>query len=143
MLYNRQAHAVFHTRYHLVFSTKFRRKLFKRGMGQYLKYLVRGLERRYPELHILEINTDEDHVHILLSIAPKLSVADAVRIIKTNTARALKHKFPFLVSGYFDQKTIWSIGYFVSTVGINESVIKQYIEMQGKEDSGRAQLVLP
>ena len=142
MDYNRQSHAVFHTRYHIVFTTKFRRKLFKGGMGKYLVYTVKSIERRYPELHILEINTDEDHVHILLSIAPKVSVSDAVRVIKTNTARQLKKKFPFLVSGYFDQKTIWSIGYFVSTVGLNEEVIARYIEQQGLEDSGQAKLAL-
>jgi len=88
------------------------------------------------------VNTDIDHIHILCSIAPKVSVAQAVSIIKANTARMLKKKFPFLVHGYFDTETIWSIGYFVSTVGINEAIIKQYIAMQAKEDSGQAQLVL-
>jgi len=78
----------------------------------------------------------------LLSIAPKLAVSDAVGIIKTNTARMLKKKFPFLVHGYFDTQTIWSIGYFVSTVGVTESIVQKYIEMQGKEDSGQAKLVL-
>jgi putative transposase len=111
-------------------------------MGKYLEYLIRDVEKHHPELHMLEINTDLDHVHILMSLAPKVSVADAVRLIKTNTARALKHKFPFIVSGYFDKQTIWSIGYFVSTVGINEATIKKYIEMQGREDSGHAQRVL-
>jgi len=142
MEYRRQSHAVFHTRYHVVFTTKFRRKLFKRGIGQYLKYLVLSLQRQHPELQIVEVNTDVDHVHILLSIAPKLAVSDAVGIIKTNTARMLKKKFPFLVHGYFDTQTIWSIGYFVSTVGVTESIVQKYIEMQGKEDSGQAKLVL-
>ena len=142
MDYRRQNHAVYYTRYHLVFTTKFRRKLFKGGIGRYLTYVIRGLTRRHPELHIVEVNTDEDHVHILLSIAPKVSVAEAVKIIKANSARILKKKFPFLVSGYFDQQTIWSIGYFVSTVGIHESIIKKYIELQGQEDSGQAPLVL-
>jgi putative transposase len=100
------------------------------------------LQRQHPELHIIEVNANEDHIHILLSIAPKLSVANAVGIIKANTARQLKKKFPFLVTGYFDTQTIWSIGYFVSTVGITESVVQKYIEMQGKEDSGQAKLVL-
>lgn len=111
-------------------------------MGKYLTFLIKGVQRRYPEIQVLEVNTDEDHVHILVSVAPKLSISDTVRIIKSNTARAMKKKFPFLEHGYFDSNTIWSIGYFVSTVGINESVIKQYIELQGKEDSGQAKLAL-
>lgn len=141
-MYRRQTHAVYHTRYHIVFTTKFRRKLFKGGMGRYLCYLVKGLERQHPEIQIIEVNTDEDHIHILCSIAPKLSIADAVNIIKANTARQLKKKFPFLEKGYWDNSAIWSIGYFVSTVGITEAIVQRYIEMQGKEDSGQATLGL-
>ena len=142
MIYQRQSHAVYHTRYHIVFSTKFRRKLLKSGIGRYLCVLVKSLQRHHPELQIIDVNTDIDHIHILCSIAPKVSVAQAVSVIKANTARMLKKKFPFLVHGYFDTETIWSIGYFVSTVGVNEAIIKKYIDMQGKEDSGQAQLVL-
>jgi putative transposase len=142
MDYNRQSHAVYYTRYHLVISTKFRRKILKGGLGKYLTFLVRGVTRRHPELEIVEVNTDVDHVHILLGIAPKMSVSDAVKIIKTVTAVQLKKKFPFLINGYWDTETIWSIGYFVSTVGLNESVIARYIEMQGLEDSGQAKLAL-
>ena len=142
IIYQRQTHAVYHTRYHIVFTTKFRRKLLKRGIGRYLCFLVKSLQRQHPEIYIIEVNTDEDHIHILCSIAPKLSIAQAVSIIKANTARMLKKKFPFLVHGYFDSETIWSIGYFVSTVGINEAIIKKYITMQGKEDSGQATLAL-
>ncbi len=139
-MYRRQTHAVYHTRYHIVFTTKFRRKLIKGGMGRYLCYLVKSLERQHPEIQIIESNTDEDHIHILVSIAPKISVADVVKIIKANTARMMKKKFPFITSGYWHNDMMWSIGYFVSTVGINETVIQKYIEMQGKEDSGQAEL---
>ena len=142
VIYQRQTHAVYHTRYHIVFTTKFRRKLLKGGIGRYLCVLVKSLQRQHPEIQIIEVNTDEDHIHVLCSIAPKVSIAQAVNIMKVNTARMLKKKFPFLVYGYFDSETIWSIGYFVSTVGINEAIIKKYIDMQGKEDSGQAQLVL-
>ena len=111
-------------------------------MGRYLGYLVKGIERHHPEIQVIEVNTDEDHVHILCAIAPKVSVAQVVGVIKANTARQMKKKFPFLIHGYFDQDTIWSIGYFVSTVGITESIVQKYIEMQGKEDSGQAKLDL-
>jgi len=87
MDYRRQTHAVYYTRYHIVFTTKFRRKLFKGGIGRYFRYLVLGIQRQHPELEIIEVNTDEDHVHILLSIAPKLSVSNAVGIIKANSEK--------------------------------------------------------
>lgn len=142
MDYNRQSHAVYYIRYHLVISTKFRRKILNGGMGKYLTYLVKNVTRRHPELEIIEVNTDVDHVHILLGIAPKMPVCDAVSIIKTVTAVQLKKKFLFLINGYWDTDTIWSIGYFVSTVGLNEQVIARYIEFQGREDSGQAKLAL-
>ena len=69
-------------------------------------------------------------------------MGQVVRILKSNTSRDLKKKFPFLKEVYWGTDGIWSDGYFVSTVGVNEHIIKKYIENQGKEDSGQAQLVL-
>lgn len=143
MEYNRQTHAVYHTRYHLVFATKFRRQIFKRaGMAAYMKVIMRTIPRRHPEIEIFEVNTDKDHIHVLVSIAPKMSVAEAVRLLKTNTARMMVKKFPFIREVYRGEMNLWSIGYFVSTVGANEKTIQAYIEHQGQEDSGQAKLEL-
>lgn len=143
MAYNRQAHAVYHARYHLVFSTRFRRKILKHGMGAYLCTLMRAICRRHPEIQVYEVNTDQDHIHILASVAPKMAISTAVRILKATTARDMYIKFPYLRQVYHDGKGgIWSIGYFMSTVGINEDIIRKYIEQQGREDSGQAQLEL-
>ena len=90
----------------------------------------------------MEVNHDEDHIHILVSIPPKLSVGEVVRIIKANTSRALKIKFDYLKQVYWGTTAIWSEGYFVSTVGINEEIIKKYIQKQGEEDFGQAKLEL-
>jgi putative transposase len=142
MKYNRLGHAVFYTRYHLVISTKYRRKIFTSGMADYLKLKVREVQRHHPEIVIHEVNTDQDHVHILVSIAPKLSAAQAVSLVKANTARDMRAKFPFLDRVYRGFDGIWSIGYFISTAGVNESIIRRYIQQQGREDSGQATLDL-
>ncbi|HSX42180.1 MAG TPA: IS200/IS605 family transposase [Candidatus Saccharimonadales bacterium] len=143
MEFRRQSHAVFYTRYHLVFSTRFRRKILKSGLGEYMKVLMRAIHRRSPEIQIFEVNTDLDHIHLLVSIPPRMAVSEAVRILKSNTARMMVKKFPFLKEVYFDREAgIWSTGYFVSTVGVNEQQIRRYIEHQGKEDSGQAELDL-
>jgi putative transposase len=81
-----------------------------------------------------------DHVHILISIPPKYSVSHVVKVIKANTAQKMRKEFLFLDEVYWGIKGIWSIGYFVSTVGVDEEVIRKYIEMQGIEDSGQAKL---
>ena len=94
---------------------------------------LKQIKDHYPELDIQEINHDIDHIHILTVIPPKMSVSTAVRIIKSNTSKDLKRKFSFLKDVYWGTDGIWSDGYFVSTVGVNEEVIKKYIEQQGKE----------
>lgn len=143
MRYNRQSHAVYHTRYHLVFATKYRRQVFrKEGMASYMRVIMRTIPRKHPEIEILEVNTDKDHIHLLVSIAPKMSVAEAVRILKTNTSRMMVKKFPFIREVYRGEMALWSIGYFVSTIGVNERTVQAYIENQGREDSGQATLEL-
>ena len=66
-----------------------------------------------------------------------MSVGSVVRLIKTNTARGIKQKFPFLKKVYWGTDSLWSASYFVSTTGINEKVLKRYIENQGHEDEGQ------
>lgn len=118
-------------------STKYRRKIIDEGMGKYLELKSRAIEEHYPKMRIQEFNYDKDHVHLLVSIPPSSKVGDFVRIYKTNTSRGIKERFQFLKEVYWGQDGIWSDGYFVSTVGINESVIRKYIEEQGKEDAGQ------
>ena len=140
MDYKKQGHCVYYTRYHLVIATKYRRKILKDGFGEYLKNAIVGIGKQTPELEIIEVNTDCDHVHILLSIPPKLSISDVVKMVKAKTGFRMRNKFPFLDKVYWAKSGIWSRGYFVSTVGISESTIRKYIEMQGQEDSGQALL---
>ena len=93
-------------------------------------------------MEIVEANQDADHIHLLISVPPTMTVGNAVGIIKANTAKSLKQKFPFLNEVYWGTDSVWSSGYFVSTVGVTEEVVRKYIEMQGREDSGQAKLEL-
>ena len=95
-----------------------------------------------PEVIIMEMNHDVDHIHMLVSIPPKMRVSDVVRYIKSNSGRLLKRKFEYMRKTYWGSAGIWSDGYFVSTVGVDEAVIRKYIEKQGQEDSGQAKLEL-
>ncbi len=106
----------------------------------YIKLKLKEINKYHPDIVFKEVN--HDHIHLLVSIPPQRSVGSVVRIVKANTARELKAKFSFLKKTYWGTESIWSSGYFVSTVGINEDVIKQYIENQGKEDVGQAKLEL-
>jgi len=77
---------------------------------------------------------------MMVIIPPKYSISEVVKMIKANTGRKMREKFKYLDKVYWGVKGIWSIGYFASTVGINEETIKKYIQMQGEEDSGQAKL---
>ena len=105
--------------------------------------VIKNIEKQYPDLEILDMNTDKDHIHILIIIPPKYSVSSVVRLLKTNSARAMRKKFSFIAQMYEHNNTsLWSDGYFVSTVGISQQAIQKYIQEQGKEDKGGAQLEL-
>lgn len=66
-----------------------------------------------------------------------MSVGSVIRLIKTNTARKIKEKFPILKNHYWGIDSLWSAGYFVSTVGVTTDTIKRYIAKQGEHDAGQ------
>ena len=74
---------------------------------------------------------------MLISIPPSMSIGTFVRIYKTNSAKNIKNQFEFLKQIYWGTDSLWSEGYFVSTVGINESLIKKYVRNQGLIDAGQ------
>ncbi len=122
--------------------TRYRRKILVKGVRNYLEIKLQEIRKYYPEWEYIEIGINSDHVHLYMIIPPKYAVSKAVETIKKNTSRLLRKKFRFLDKVYWDDKGIWGKGYFVSTVGINEEIIRKYIELQGKEDAGQAQLEL-
>ena len=75
-----------------------------------------------------------------MTIPPKYTVSKVVETIKKNTSISLSRKFAFLKKVYWDRKGIWGKGYFVSTVGMNEEVIRRYIKSQEEEETGQVKL---
>ena len=96
----------------------------------------------HPDWYFTAIGVDRDHVYLHMEIPPRYSVSKVVDVIKSNTSRALRAKFGFLDKVYWDRGGIWAKGFFVSTVGVNEDIIKRYVQMQGAEDAGQAELEL-
>ena len=136
-------HCVYLCDYHIVIATKFRRNVIvNEGIWEHLKQKFYEVTEHYPRIRIKEINHDVNHVHILVSIPPQITVGSVVRLFKTNVSRNLKTKFKFIQDLYWGTDGIWSDGYFVSTVGIDEGIIKRYIENQGEVDVGQTLFVL-
>jgi putative transposase len=137
MEYIHLPHCVYKCDYHLVLVTKYRREVFNKGIFAYLDKKLAEITEHYPLIRFKTVNQDKDHIHILVSIPPTISVGKVVGIIKQNTTTELKQKFPILKQVYWGTNAVWSEGYFVSTVGVDEAVIKAYIENQGKKDAGQ------
>ena len=135
--YRRDYHCIYLCDYHIILPTKYRRKIFNPGLFTYVKRKLLEISEHYPKIYFKEINHDQDHIHMLVSIPPQMTVGSVVRLAKTNSARKLKEQFPFLKEVYWGTDGIWSEGYFVSTVGIDEKIIRAYIERQGAVDAGQ------
>ncbi len=136
----RQAHSVYRCEYHIVWITRYRYKVLTKGVDKYLLTKFDEVRKYHPEIEYLERNIQPDHVHLLVSFPPKYSISRVVQILKSNTGKGLKDKFEFLKERYWGRGGIWSVGYFVSTVGLDEETIRRYIKQQGKEDLGQAKL---
>ena len=138
MILRKQGHSVYYCKYHIILTTKYRRKVFRAaGVHEYFSKLLRKMKIKYPDVEIEENNHDMDHVHLLMSIPPKYSVAEIIRTLKCNTGKQLKDRFEYIQRLYWGSDGIWSDGYLATTAGINETTIKMYIQKQGEEDSGQ------
>ena len=135
----KQAHTVYQTQYHIVWVTRYRRKILVKGIDTYLKTLItKEFKEFFPDIYVEELGIDKDHIHIHCIIPPKYAVSKIVEAWKSNTSRLLKEKFPeFLIKVYWDGEGIWGTGFFVSTIGANEKLIRAYVAQQGKHDAGR------
>ena len=107
------------------------------GVKEYVEKRLKQVKDYYPEIEYVETNVQPDHV--VINFPPKYSIAKVVQIMKSNTSRGLYEQFKYLRERY-RTKHVWSIGYYVSTVGLDEEEIKRYVKYQEKEDLGQAEL---
>jgi putative transposase len=128
-------HSTYKLQYHIVWGTKYRRKWLKPYVKAVLKESLYLTCQKYPTLFIRAVNTDQDHVHIQMEIPPSIAIADAVQKLKSISSQAIRKEFKFIREMYLEKDGIWSVGYFVSSVGLNEVQIKRYIDWQDQKES--------
>jgi putative transposase len=108
----------------------------------YLSKLFPKIMKSMPGCEVLEHNIQIDHIHILMIIPPKYAVSEVVGEMKQFTSGKLREKFAWLGKVFWKERVVWSPGYFVSTVGLDEDKIVEYVKWQGHQDSGQAKLEL-
>ena len=135
-------HSVYRTEYHIVWVTKYRRRVLNPGAAGYLGKLFPKVMERLPGCEIVTQTIQVDHVHVVMVIPPRYAVSDVVGRLKAWTGAEMRKKLPWIRKVYWRENVLWSEGYFVSTVGIDEAKTLKYVQWQGRQDSGQAKLAL-
>ena len=133
----RTAHSMYCLQYHVVWVCKYRRKILKPGVCSYIRKTFPGLLRSLPGVRLESIGFDDDHLHMLMTIPPRYSISSVMGRLKSQMASRMRKFFPWLAKVYWKENIVWSPGYFVSSVGLDEKTIRRYVELQGQQDSGQ------
>lgn len=126
------SHTRWNCKYHIVFIPKYRRKeiygKIRIDIGQILRQLC-----VYKDVEIIETHAMSDHIHMMIRIPPKISVSSFMGYLKGKSSLMIFERHANLKYKY-GNRNFWAKGYFVSTVGLNDEVVKEYIRNQEKED---------
>ena len=131
--YNRGGHSKYSLKVHLIFVTKYRKKIFKSDKRvKDVKQFLYDATRKYG-YEIIQMETDEDHIHILLEYSPKVSVSDIVKQLKQySTYQMWNYHEAYLSKQYWKHKILWSDGYFACSIDqVSQEIIEKYIQKQG------------
>lgn len=134
--YKSLSHCKYLVQYHLVWCPKFRYNVLKGNVEEALKKILVEICTRY-EYEILELEVMSEHIHIFISAKPTIAPTDIVRTLKSITAIQLFKEFPALKKFYSRCGSLWSKGYFVSTIGkVSAETIQRYIQEQKNQGIG-------
>ena len=137
---NSLAHTTWNCKYHIVFAPKYRRKVFFGQKRKEIGAILRSL-CEWKQVEIIEAEVCPDHIHMLVKIPPKLSVASFVGFLKGKSSILIYQKFANMKFKYRNRE-FWCRGYYVDTVGKNDIKIKEYIANQLKEDKMMEQMTI-
>ena len=142
MEFHYSSHSVYSLQYHVVWVTKYRRRILKPFVEEYLRKVLLKLLRKLPGVTIETIGFDGDHLHMLMTIPPKYSTSGVMGHLKGQSSSHLRKTFAWLGKVYWKENIVWSPGYFVSSVGVDEKIVRNYVEWQGRKDSGQLRMEL-
>ncbi len=127
------AHSVYECKYHIVFCPKYRYKILRAEVASYVTEKIYRLCGQKEGVEVLELNVQPDHVHLVLSIPPKYAVSEIMGFLKGKLALGMFDQYPELRKRYWGRH-VWSRGYCVTTVGLDEEMIRKYVNWQNKRE---------
>jgi len=131
--FRKLSHAIWHCQYHIVWTPKYRYRILKGEVGEEVGRCIR-LFASQKGCEIVELNIQEDHIHLLAMIPPKVSISDMLGILKGRTAIRVFKKFPDLKKRPYWGNHFWAEGYCVDTVGMDAEMIRRYVKYQEKQE---------
>lgn len=122
-------HCYYDLKYHLVWTPKYRGKVLKSKKVK--DELIRIFESicRWKQWEIIELNIQDDHIHLCLLASPKYSISYIMQILKGKSSALLKKKIK-RQKGLYERNSLWARGYFVSTIGLDEYIVRRYVRHQ-------------
>ena len=129
--YKSKNHSKFILTYHIIFTCKYRKKLLIK-YGEDVKQIMYDISKKY-DFDIKEMEVDKDHIHMMISSAPKISPLQIVRMLKQQSTIQMWRRYASeLKKQYWKENTFWTDGYFCSTIGeVSSKTLKHYIQNQG------------
>jgi len=131
--YKKLSHVVYKCDYHIVWTPKYRYRVLFGEVKSLVENDIRMLCARIG-VEVMELNVRIDHVHVMVSIPPKVSVSTLMGTLKGKLAIKLFKSYPKLKQKPYWGNHFWSRGYFVTTVGVDEEIIRRYVKYQEGED---------
>ena len=131
--FKRLAHSIYECKYHVVFCPKYRYRILRDEVAEYTKQQIYRLCQQKDGVEVLELSIQPDHVHAVVSIPPKYAVSNVMGYVKGKLAIRLFDRYEKLGRRYWGRH-LWSRGYCVSTVGLDEEQIRKYVVWQEKRE---------
>ena len=129
--FRRLSHAIWHCQYHLVWVPKYRFRVLEGDVREEVSKCIQVFSGR-EGCEVVELNVQEDHVHLLVMVPPKLSISQLVGTIKGKSAIQVFKQFPYLKRKPYWGNHFWAKGYCVDTVGVDAEMIRKYVKYQEK-----------
>ena len=131
--YRKLSHVVYRCDYHIVFVPKYRFRVLTGAIGEMVERDIRVLAG-WREVGVKELSVRPDHVHLVCSIPPKVAVSKFMGLLKGKLAIKLFKSYPKMRQKPYWRNHFWARGYFVSTVGVDEEMIRRYVRYQEERE---------
>ena len=137
--FQKLSHVIWHCQYHNVWVPKYRYRVLTGTVGQEVKKCIHGFSGHLG-CEVVELNIQEDHIHLITNVPPKVSISELMGTLKGRTAIRVFTKFPNLKEKPYWGNHFWAPGYCVDTVGLDAEMIRKYVKYQEAKERREEQI---